>query len=128
MTTGQMTAACGFAWLWVSIGALPAIAQDTTDGIYQAIRATDIAALRAHLKATGANARDKHGSTPLMYAAALGNLSAMQILLDAGADVNAANAFDATALMWCAPRPEMVGLLLDRGADVNAKSKMGRTP
>jgi ankyrin repeat protein len=63
-----------------------------------------------------------------MYAAALGNIDAFNLVLDSGADVNAANAFDATALMWCADQPDMVRRLLAKGADVNAKSKMGRTP
>ena len=63
-----------------------------------------------------------------MYASALGSIDAMKLLLKAGADVNAKNAFDATALMWCIDQPDMVRLLLTKGADLNARSKMGRTP
>ena len=37
-----------------------------------------------------------------MYAAALGSVESMRLLLDAGADPNAANDFAATPLMWCA--------------------------
>ncbi len=48
----------------------------------------------------------------------------MRMLLDAGADVNTKNDFDATALLWAAADPMRVCLLNDKGADVNAKSKM----
>ncbi|MDQ2898796.1 MAG: ankyrin repeat domain-containing protein [Acidobacteriota bacterium] len=61
-----------------------------------------------------------------MYAAAFGNLETMRMLL--GADVNAKNAFDATALMWRTSDIDKVRLLIDKGADVNASSKLGRTP
>lgn len=106
----------------------PAIAQKPANGLYEAIRSNNLAALRTQLATHGVNFRDERGSTPLMYAAALGNMGAFKLLLDSGVDVNAANAFDATALMWCANQPDMVRRLLAKGADVNAKSKMGRTP
>ena len=75
----------------------------------------------------GANPNDKlpNGETPLMLAARAGSLSAMKALLDAGADVNAAEALrGTTALMWAAEQkhPEAVRLLIERGADVNARS------
>jgi ankyrin repeat protein len=63
-----------------------------------------------------------------MYAAAYGSIDAMKLLLGAGAAVNSQNAFDATALMWCANDFAKVGLLVEKGADVNARSKQGRTP
>jgi len=63
-----------------------------------------------------------------MYAAAHGSPEAVRILIAAGADVNAANAFGATALMWGITDPEKVRLLVAAGADVKARSKMGRTP
>ena len=63
-----------------------------------------------------------------MHAAAYGSLEAMKILLDAGADVNAANDFHATALLWCARDGNKARFLIDHGADVNAQSKQGRTP
>ena len=74
------------------------------------------------------NAKDKRGTTALMYAAAYGSAEAVKVLLDAGADVNSRNAFDATALMWSVNDSGKVALLLAKGADVNAKSKMGRSP
>ena len=44
------------------------------------------------------NAADSRGTTPLMYAASIGSADAIQLLLAAGADVNAANGlvFDTT--------------------------------
>lgn len=56
-----------------------------------------------------------------MYAAALGSVESMSLLLDAGADPNAANDFAATPLMWCAGDAAKVRLLLSKGADVNGQ-------
>ena len=50
------------------------------------------------------------------------------LLLDAGADPNAANDFAATPLMWCTGDAVKVRLLLSKGARVNVRSKLGRTP
>ena len=118
---------------WKSLLLFPIVgvlltAQEPSDRFYEAIRNDDITALRAQIKISDVNFRDQHGTTPLMYAATLGSVEAMKALLHAGADVNARNAFDASALMWCINRVDMVRLLLARGADVNAQSKMGRTP
>jgi ankyrin repeat protein len=52
----------------------------------------------------------------------------MRLLLDAGADPNAANDFAATPLMWCTGDAVKVRLLLSKGARVNVRSKLGRTP
>jgi ankyrin repeat protein len=109
-------------------GFVTAAAQDSSDRYYQAIRENSLASLGALIKAGDVNAGDKRGSTPLMYAAAYGSLDAMKALIAAGTDVNAKNAFDATALMWCASDLEKVRLLVEHGADVNARSKQGRTP
>jgi ankyrin repeat protein len=73
------------------------------------------------------NTKDNKGTTPLMYAAYAGSIESMKALLDAGADVNAKNGLDATALMWCSGDKDKVRLLVGKGADVNAVSKMGRS-
>jgi ankyrin repeat protein len=85
------------------------------------------------------------GTTPLMVAAGLGRATfspglqrgprsetaerAVQVLLDAGADVNAANEADFTALHGAAFRGlnEVIQVLVDRGADINARDFRGRT-
>src|SRR6266446_6706155 len=110
------------------LSAVPACAEAIGTPFYQAIRNNDISALRELIRTSGVDTRDTRGTTPLMYAAAVGSQDAMTLLVEAGADVNAKNAFDATPLMWAAGDIAKVRLLLAKGADVNARSKIGRTP
>ncbi|MBZ5593717.1 MAG: ankyrin repeat domain-containing protein [Acidobacteriia bacterium] len=95
---------------------------------YLPIRNNDLPSLRKLIRDPGPKARDARGNSPLMYAAALGSLESIRLLLDAGADPNAGNSFDATPLMWCAGDAAKVRLLLSNGANPNARSKLGRTP
>jgi hypothetical protein len=99
-----------------------------TSLFYLPIRNNDLATLRHLIRDPGPKARDARGNSPLMYAAALGSLESMRLLLDAGADPNAANDFAATSLMWCAGDAAKVRLLLSKGADASARSDLGRTP
>lgn len=85
----------------------------------------------ALLLAAGADvkARSGLGNTALILAARQrGNLTTVQRLLDAGADVNAANVFGATPLMAAvaAEDLETAELLLDRGADLEAAPAMSQ--
>ena len=66
------------------------------------------------------NARDEAGFTPLHDAALAGNAGAVRLLLEHGADINAADKDSgATALYMAATmgREEVVTLLLEKGAD-----------
>ncbi len=99
-----------------------------SSSFYLPIRNNDLTTLRQLIREPGPAARDARGNSPLMYAAALGSLDSMRLLLDAGADPNAANKFDATPLMWCAGDAAKVRLLLSKGAKADARSKLGRTP
>jgi Ankyrin repeats (many copies) len=68
--------------------------------------------------------------TPLLSAAASGDLVQATGLLDHGAPVDARDELGRTALMLAATqgRLDMVRLLLERGADPNAADNAGRTP
>ena len=86
------------------------------------------------------------GTTPFMVAAGLGRATytpreprgvrsesaeaAVRILLEAGADINAANEADFTALHGAAYRGlnEVIEYLVAEGADIDARDFRGRTP
>jgi len=100
----------------------------TPDELYNAIRTNNLAQLDSLTKdRANANLKDDRGITPLMLAAVAGSREAMKLLIDRGAEVNAKNAFDSTALMWSATDLEKTRLLLDAHADPNIVSKAGRT-
>ncbi len=105
-------------------------------------------AIIAALLAAGADLRltTVDGTTPLMSAAGLGGATftpgkqrgfrmagadeAVQILVEAGADVNTVNEADFTALHGAAMRGlnEVVQYLVKHGAHLNARDFRGRTP
>lgn len=113
------------AFLALTIPLLSQAAENSP--FYLPIRNNDLSALSKLVHDPGLKSRDTRGTSPLMYAAALGSLESMRLLLDAGADPNAANDFAATPLMWCAGDAAKVRLLLSKGARVDARSKLGRT-
>ncbi|HEX5222973.1 MAG TPA: ankyrin repeat domain-containing protein [Verrucomicrobiae bacterium] len=93
------------------------------------LRNGDIQKLRKALDAgMPVEARDEQGNTPLILATAYSDVASVKLLLDRGADVNAANKAGATALLRAARSYEMVRLLVDRGAEVNVRSALGNTP
>src|SRR5215471_576722 len=94
---------------------------------YLPIRNNDLATLSQLIRNPGPKVRDNRGNSPLMYAAAVGSLESMRLLLVAGADPNAANDFAATPLMWCAGDVAKVRLLLSSRVKVDARSQLGRT-
>ena len=77
--------------------------------------------------------KDKNGDTPLHIAALHGQVNAVQVLLDAGADVNARNndgAFtpgDLWNILGASGHPDPVALLTVHGVDAN-DMKNGYTP
>ena len=75
--------------------------------------------------------RGPRGQAPLHHAVLHGCLECVQALLEAGADPNAGDIHDATALHWVADRtrlPEVMNPLLKAGADINARDFEEVTP
>src|SRR6476469_6837768 len=92
----------------------------------QAVRRGDVGQVQA-LLASGASpeAKDKDGTTALMFAAQSGYTEIVRSLLAAGAEANTARAkFGITALMLAAANNQVDSLqtLLTHGADVNAQN------
>jgi uncharacterized protein len=82
------------------------------------------------------NAADRTGKTAIVYAAARGFTSIVQLLLGKGIDVNARYANDLTVLMWASGHandvPEKDGLntvelLVSKGARLDDADDRGRT-
>ena len=102
-----------------------ACAQRPDAPLTRAAARNDVVALRQLL--AGGHTADEGGDawTPLIWATRSGSIDAMNLLLDAGADVNRPGStgdnWDATPLQHAilARRPAAVRVLLDRGADVN---------
>lgn len=105
---------------------------DTGD-IFISSAAGDLAKLRQILCVASPDQRDVTDRTPLMYACRAGQIDAAQLLLTAGADINASNANGTTALMYAktaavgSGNVALLELLLDAGADLNARDATGRT-
>lgn len=105
------------------------VSAGASGSLFDALRRDDTAALAAAVTvAADVNTPDETGTTPLMYAVLYARPAIVELLLDRGAVVNAANSYGSTALMWAAPRTPLVRILLSRGADVNAKASDGTTP
>jgi ankyrin repeat protein/mono/diheme cytochrome c family protein len=97
--------------------------------LFSAIRSGDLAVLESHLReGTPLNVQAADGTTPLALAALYGTADTVRLLLDHGADPNAAGQAGASPLLLAAGDLEKVRLLVARGADVNARSKLGNTP
>jgi ankyrin repeat protein len=97
--------------------------------LFAAIRSGKTPVVAAMLEnAAHVGVTDMHGSTPLMHAVLLADVGMMRLLIERGADVNAANHDGITALMWAAGAADKVRLLLENGAKVDARSGLGRTP
>lgn len=75
------------------------------------------------------NEATKQGDTALQGAAANGSAACVRVLLEAGADVNAADQYKFAALHWAAMKgnPECVSLLLQAGASIEAMAGRGST-
>jgi uncharacterized protein len=117
-----------------------------TTPLLRAAKAADLPAMRL-LLAKGADPKlaTRAGITPLMAAAGLGSkeedttgrfkteaeaIEAIQLCLDTGVDINAANGQGQTALHAAALKgdDQVVEFLADHGANLEAKDRRGNTP
>src|SRR5581483_2561078 len=110
-------------WLGAPLLANSSCAQGPGTPLSQAAGRNDVVALRQLLD-EGHHADEADNSwTPLIWAARSGSLDAINLLLDAGADVNrpgsTGDGWNATPLQHAIlqRQPAAVRLLLDRGAD-----------
>jgi uncharacterized protein len=116
--------------------------------LYRAVRSVDLATVKLLVDA-GANPSQAigDGSTPLMAAAGLGAprggdeevteagdrndpVDVMKVLIEKGANVNAANETGMTALHYAVQRgsDRIIEFLASKGAKFDVKNKQGRTP
>jgi ankyrin repeat protein len=102
--------------------------------IHDAIEADDIALVKQTLK-TNPNALNERADNqfrelPIHFAATTGNVEIARLLLDAGADIDAGDSDNSTALGVAAMRKhgEMVAFLIERGADVNKRDRKADCP
>ncbi|XP_062609752.1 ankyrin repeat and SOCS box protein 8-like isoform X2 [Saccostrea cucullata] len=76
------------------------------------------------------NAENLYKATPLMLAAGTGQLEVINLLLDAGADINHEDNKGKTAFNICCEHtrmPKAGRLLISRGADINHRDHAGKT-
>lgn len=71
---------------------------------------------------------DADGYSPLHWAAAMGRMEFVDLLLSAGSDVNAGKAFPPLHLAVLQNQTDVVNFLVEKGADVNQRSSKGVSP
>ena len=112
------------------LGTAGAQGRDPDRGLVDAVRAGNVAAVRALIdQRLDVNAPQADGTTPLHWAADRDAPEIVGMLIRAGADVKAANRYGATPL-WLAAlngNAATIGLLLEAGADAGAASADGET-
>jgi hypothetical protein len=128
LTVGVSTLAMSSAYRKISITA----PGEGASNIWAAARAGDLGAIERHLASgVAVDALDpERGGTPLLWAAVTGRAETIELLINHGADVNAAGQDGGTALHGAAflGHEKAVEVLIRGGAKVNAANKRGNTP
>ena len=113
-------------YLITTIAAVVLVGCGPSISIHESVETGDIEVIKQHLAAgADVNAKNDSGLTPLHYAE---SKEIAEILITAGADVNAGGQM--TPLHYAASdgKKEIAELLIANGADVNAQSLVGMTP
>ncbi len=120
----------GAVWPDAASGEAPPAPPDPkATRLMNALRAGDLQGIKTMAAEPNVGGlRGAGGTTPLMFSVLYGDVAAVRLLLDGGADPNIKNDAGATALMWAVTDLEKTRLLVDRGAGVNARSDDQRTP
>lgn len=100
---------------------------------YQALEGRIDELERSLAEGVNPNVSDAAGFTPLHFASQSLNAQAVQLLTEAGADVEARNRFGATPLLVALGKIDdddhgVVSILLSAGADVDAANTAGVSP
>jgi hypothetical protein len=110
----------------------PEMTTSGNTGMHDAAEKGDVAEIKTLLDQDPSlvNSKDDHAWTPLHVAAKAGQMDAVILLLDRGADLKAKDVKGWTPLHWAAAsaKPQVVRLLLSRGAEATATTATGATP
>jgi len=102
------------------------------DELHDAAQIGDYTKVRDILKSSPnlINVKDKHGNTPIVYAAWRGHTNIVTFLLSKGAKIDEANSQMWTPLHRAAYNGHLgaVQALVNSGANINAKTSSGMTP
>jgi hypothetical protein len=102
------------------------------DDLLHASKRGDLVAVDHYLGKSpdSVRAADESGFTPLHWAGIRGHWDVFEVLLEAGAPVNAVGGDGGTPLHWAChhDRPDEIRRLLDRGADLSVQNRWGRAP
>lgn len=102
------------------------------EAFFRDVEANNLYKVRSELKREPGwlNDRNVDGRTPLCLAAYRGRDEMAEWLIQAGADVDAADSLGRTPLYWSAAqnKRKTAEQLLARGAEVDARDEWGRTP
>ena len=123
--------AFGLGVIAAAVCLVGAVASAAVDGIVDAAKKNDAAAVRAALEqGADVNAHSSDGTSALHWAVYNDNADLVARLIEAGADVNPRNDYDSTPLGEAAVTgdAEVVRKLVAAGADVNAPGPDGETP